>query len=71
MLSVLNCFLLVHVILAIFVPYFYPRENLGADFRGLDRRLWCKRVRGRVKIGMSYPYFIPLLNRDCSLILLV
>ena len=42
MLSVLNCSLLLQVILAIFVPYFYPGANFGVNFRGLDRRLWCK-----------------------------
>lgn len=31
MLSVLNCFLLFQVILAIFVPYFYSRGNFGAN----------------------------------------
>ena len=36
MLSVLNCFLLFQVILAIFVPYFYPGGNLGGEFRGFD-----------------------------------
>jgi len=40
-LSVLNCSLLFRVILVIFVPYFYPGANLGVNFRGLDRRLWC------------------------------
>ena len=25
------------------VPYFYPGEKNGVNFRGLDRRLWCKR----------------------------
>ena len=42
-LSVLNCSLLFQVILAIFVPYFYPEAKIGADFRGLDCRLWYKR----------------------------
>ena len=38
-----NCSLLFQVILAIFVPYFYPEAKIGADFRGLDCRLWYKR----------------------------
>lgn len=36
MLSVLNCFLLFQVILAISVPYFYPGGNFGGEFRGFD-----------------------------------
>ena len=43
LLTLLNCSLLFQVILAIFVPYFYPGANFGVNFRGLDRRLWCKR----------------------------
>ncbi len=32
MLMTLNWFLLFQVILVIFVPYFYPEENFGANF---------------------------------------
>ena len=42
MLTTPNCSLLFQVILAIFVPYFYPEAKNGVDFRGLDSRLWCK-----------------------------
>ena len=43
MLSVLNCSLLFQVILAIFVPYFYPEAKIGADFRDFFRLSRCKR----------------------------
>ena len=43
-LSVLNCSLLFQVILAIFVPYFYPEAKIGVDFREKSRYLrhWCE-----------------------------
>ena len=36
MLSVLNCYLLFQVILAIFVPYFYPETIIGENTTILD-----------------------------------
>ena len=41
MLSVLNCSLLFQVILAIFVPYFYPEAKIGAKFRVFYRLSRC------------------------------
>ena len=43
MLSVLNCSLLFQVILAIFVPYFYPEAKIGVDFWEFFRLSRCKR----------------------------
>ena len=43
MLSVLNCSLLFQVILAIFVPYFYPEAKIGVDFRVFFCPSRCKR----------------------------
>ena len=42
MLTTPNCFLLFQVILAIFVPYFYPEAKIGVDFRDFFRRSKCK-----------------------------
>ena len=43
MLTTPNCSLLFQVILAIFVPYFYPEAKIGADFRDFFRLSRCKR----------------------------
>ena len=43
MLTTPNCSLLFRVILAIFVPYFYPEAKIGVDFRVFFCPSRCKR----------------------------